>query len=208
MKTSRCVFALLFTAAFAAPLDSKGKKSEDNDSNSAGCKPLEVVFARGTDEPTRTGILTGAPFKAALELKYPGKVNFQAVPYSASIVGYLSGGSGSGAAKMANMITETAKRCPRSKIIIGGYSQGGQVTHKAAKKLSSSVSSRVNGVVIFGDPDKGRKLKDIGKGAVDTICAASDPICAGIPIPLGSHLTYSTSANKAANWVHNKLGGL
>jgi len=173
------------------------------------CKPIILIFARGTWEPgPAPGLLTGSWFANDLKLKYPNKVAVQAVKYNAGLVGYLTGGDAAGSATMAKMVKSAADSCPKSRIVMGGYSQGGQVVHRAANQLPQDASSHVKAVVIFGDPDKGRKMKNIDKDIVDTVCSKSDPICYGIPIPLGSHLTYSTHANEAATWVKNKLGNV
>lgn len=39
---------------------------------------------------------------------------------------------------------------------------------------------------------KGRPIPGISNDKIYTDCAASDPICMGIPLPMGSHLTYGT----------------
>jgi hypothetical protein len=43
---------------------------------------------------------------------------------------------------------------------------------------------------VFGDPDKGYPIPGIPNGSIFTNCESTDPICRGIPLPLGSHLTY------------------
>jgi cutinase len=43
-------------------------------------------------------------------------------------------------------------QCPDTKVIMAGYSQGGQLVHNAAKMLPASTSSKVAAAVIFGDP--------------------------------------------------------
>lgn len=44
--------------------------------------------------------------------------------------------------------------CPNTKVIMAGYSQGGQLVHNAATMLDSTTASKVAGAVIFGDPGK------------------------------------------------------
>lgn len=43
-------------------------------------------------------------------------------------------------------------QCPDTKVVMAGYSQGGQLVHNAAKMLDSSTTSKVAAAVIFGDP--------------------------------------------------------
>jgi hypothetical protein len=40
----------------------------------------------------------------------------------------------------------------------------------------------------------GMAIPGIGKEKIYTNCAASDPICAYLPIPIGAHLTYGTDS--------------
>jgi cutinase len=136
------------------------------------------------------------------------QVDFQGVSYSAGVVGYLIGGDRSGAATMAKMVTSTASKCPETKIVMGGYSQGAQVAHLAAAQLSKDVKDRVVAIIVFGDPDKGVAIPGIPSDRIHTVCALTDPICYGIPIPLGAHLEYgfdSSGLLGAANFVKTKV---
>lgn len=42
--------------------------------------------------------------------------------------------------------------CPSTKVVMVGYSQGGQLVHKAASMLPAQTMANVSSVVIFGDP--------------------------------------------------------
>jgi len=35
-------------------------------------------------------------------------------------------------------------QCPNTKVVLSGYSQGGQLVHKAAKQLSAAVAAKVS----------------------------------------------------------------
>jgi hypothetical protein len=64
--------------------------------------------------------------------------------------------------------------------------------------------------VVFGDPDKGVAIPGISSDKIHTVCAASDPICYGLPIPLGAHLQYGSDTaglTGAANFVKSKVSG-
>jgi poly(3-hydroxyalkanoate) synthetase len=52
------------------------------------------------------------------------------------------------------MITNALETCPNTKVVMSGYSQGGQLVHNAAKLLPASTMAKVSSVVIFGDPGK------------------------------------------------------
>jgi len=198
----------LFLAGYAVALPVDAATTEVMETQ-AGCDEVMVIFARGTDEPGggNGGILVGDRFISALKDRLPGKVSADGVPYGASIGGYLSGGSTGGAATMARMLGSLAKRCPDADIVAGGYSQGGQVLHRAMKLISANTASHIKAVIIYGDPDKDQRMPHIDPSIVTTICAPTDPICRHIPIPLGSHLTYGLEhAKQGAKDVAATLG--
>jgi cutinase len=66
------------------------------------------------------------------------------VNYSASVIGFLSGGDAAGATTLFNLIGQTATRCPSTKIVVSGYSQGAQLVHTATQRLSAANAARVN----------------------------------------------------------------
>jgi cutinase len=103
-----------------------------------------------TADPGNVGFLVGPPFFDAI-LAQTSSASFQGVPYSASVTGFLEGGDPAGAPMMAAQVRQAISQCPGSKIIMGGYSQGGQIVHQAATALGSTMGS-VTAVVIFGDP--------------------------------------------------------
>jgi cutinase len=42
--------------------------------------------------------------------------------------------------------------CPNTKLVVSGYSQGGQLVHNAMAQLPPAMAANVSKVVIFGDP--------------------------------------------------------
>ncbi|KAG5716566.1 Cutinase [Termitomyces sp. T112] len=170
------------------------------------CADVTVLFARGTGESGTIGTIVGPPFEAALRSALAGRsLDFEGIPYAASIAGFLEGGDPAGAATMANDITATANACPDTKIVISGYSQGAQVTHLAAAQLSSAVQNRVNAAVVFGDPDNGQPFPGPIQAHELTFCAAGDNICAGGILILPPHLSYGADAGQAASFVVSQI---
>lgn len=168
------------------------------------CRPILTLFARGTYELGNIGAQIGAPLFAALDALLPGQTGMQGVqPYPALVAGYLLAGSAIGAESLRTMLQTTAKRCPNTKIVVGGYSQGAQVVHRALEGFDREIVKKVAAVVLFGDPEKGRRLGGglEERGAVKTWCNAGDMICQGVPWPLGPHLEYKKRAAEAAAWV-------
>jgi cutinase len=54
----------------------------------------------------------------------------------------------------ASLVQSVASQCPSTKVVMSGYSQGGQLVHNAAKLLPAATMAGVSSVVIFGDPGK------------------------------------------------------
>jgi len=72
------------------------------------------------------------------------------------------------------------------------HSQGAQVTHIAAGRLSSTVQNRVVAVVTFGDPFRDRALPGVLQSRRKTFCNSGDLICDGLPIVVDAHTTYGS----------------
>ncbi|UNI18325.1 Cutinase [Purpureocillium takamizusanense] len=171
------------------------------------CGDVTLMFARGTCDPGNVGVLTGPFFFKALEEKLQGSgrsLGVQGVAYPASVDGYLTGSPGNGE-NFAHAIRDVATKCPSTKIVLSGYSQGGMVVHGATTNLDASVMSRVSAVVIFGDPYAKRAVDNIDASKVHVICHEGDNICDNGPIILPQHLTYALDADSAADFVVSKV---
>ena len=55
---------------------------------------------------------------------------------------------------MADSVRLAAVQCPGSRIVLSGFSQGAQVTHKAAQMIPE-LHAKVGAIVLFGDPNNG-----------------------------------------------------
>jgi cutinase len=129
MIPSLAVFLLSLSLASASPvLVPRVAGDTQNDlTNGSGCKAMTVIFARGTTETGNVGTLTGPPFFAALDKAMgAGQVAVQGVEYPADIPGFLAGGDKTGSAKMASLVTQALADCPDTKVVMSGYSQGGE----------------------------------------------------------------------------------
>ncbi|KAF8247822.1 cutinase, partial [Wilcoxina mikolae CBS 423.85] len=169
------------------------------------CNDVVIIYARGTFGSGNIGCDVGAAFVDAVSAAEPGRVIVQGVPYNADILGYLNGGSEDGAKNMAALIEKAASQCPSAKIVLGGFSQGAQVTHKAVARIAATLSTKVAGIVLFGDPDNDQPFPGVPKKNVLTFCNLDDPICFGIPLPILGHQKYKKDAVKAAAWVAGKV---
>ena len=196
------------------------------------CAAVEVVFARGTFEAPGVGA-TGQSFVDALNARLPGKsVEAYGVNYPASL---NFGQAVDGIADAVDKIQSVAAKCPATKIVLGGYSQGaavaGYTTSSAVPAgialpasisgpLPASVASHVAAVALFGTPDSWFlgladrnappiTIGDLYAGKTIQLCAAGDPVCYPGGLDRSAHSSYKTNgmADQAADFVATKLGG-
>ncbi|KAM3076828.1 hypothetical protein ACMFMG_003704 [Clarireedia jacksonii] len=167
------------------------------------CATMMVLFARGTGEPGNVGILTGPPFFTALAayMNGTGDLMIQGVDYDASIDGFLDGGDNKGAATMATLINSTLLTCPSTHLLLSGYSQGAQLVHKATSSLPTTTTSKINSIVLFGDPKNGTAINGVDRKRVMTFCDAADDICKGGDVITKAHLEYVSDAGTAAGFA-------
>ncbi|MGA7053450.1 MAG: cutinase family protein [Mycobacterium sp.] len=163
---------------------------------SAACPDVEVVFARGTGEAPGPGFF-GDAFVDSLRSKIGTKsmgvyaVNYPASPdFPTALVGIQDA---------ANHITQMAGSCPKTKEVLGGFSQGaavmGFVTSAAIpdgapsdvpQPMPPDVANHVAAVVLFGTPST-RFMTQFGQPTIvigpqyaaktTELCAAGDPVC-------------------------------
>lgn len=68
---------------------------------SGACKPMTIIFARGSGETGNVGTATGPPFfQAVAKLVGAANLAVQGVEYGAAFLSVLSGGDAAGSAKM------------------------------------------------------------------------------------------------------------
>ncbi len=173
------------------------------------CPDVEVVFARGTGEPPGVGGI-GEPFVDALRSAVGPKsldvypVNYEAssdfsdrIAFAQSVV--------DGIKDAGSHIESTAANCPKTKIVLGGFSQGaavaGFVTSASIpegipaeyvqflpKPMPPEIANHVAAVTLFGTPSA-QWLQNYGAPAItigplyvpktDELCAPGDTICDG-----------------------------
>nr|POE53450.1 cutinase [Quercus suber] len=210
MKSSLFFTALLSAWACANPVEKRqysNQNTENQLTDGTPCRALTIIFARGTFESGNVGTLTGPPFfQAVANLLGSSAVAVQGVAYPADVAGFEAGGDAAGSALMANLTARAQHQCPKTKLVLSGYSQGAQLVHKAGALLTAGQAAFVNSVVVFGDPDNGTAIANIPAYKVLTVCHPDDNICQGGSDFFGSHLTYSKDAKTAAAFVKQKAG--
>jgi len=175
------------------------------------------------------GTLTGPPFFAALaSVVGTNNLAVQGVTYPASVQGFLAGGDANGSQLMAQLVGQAQTQCPNTKVVVSGYSQGGQLVHNAAKMLNATTAAAVSSgmnlpspspscsvlywpkprtqanhleVVIFGDPNNGTAVAGISAAKTLVICHTGDNICQHGDQVLQPHLTVSPVSPPCSFWL-------
>lgn len=178
------------------------------------CPDIEVVFARGTDEPAGIGVVGQSFVDTLRPMVKDSSVGTYAVRYPATWDFWKAA---AGANDMSRRVQDTAARCPDTKIVMGGYSQGAAVVDVVATSpvaglgytapLPAAVVPRIASVVVFGNPSArlGQPLTRMspvfGSRTAD-LCARNDPICS-LGRDFDAHVRYPQSGlvKLAAQWV-------
>ncbi|GKT88748.1 LOW QUALITY PROTEIN: carbohydrate esterase family 5 protein [Colletotrichum tofieldiae] len=168
------------------------------------CRKVTLIWARGTTQSGNVGEAgsEGPTFFNALASRVgASNLAVQGVTYPANIFGFLAGGDAAGSTTMANLVARAVTQCPSTKIVLSGYSQGGQLVHNAAAKLTTAQTNRISAVLIFGDPFDGQPVGNVPASKVKIICHSGDNICDGGIIITADHRNYENDAPAAAAFV-------
>jgi cutinase len=191
----------------SAPASSySGGDAATDVSSNTGCRDLTFIFARGTGELGTMGTVVGPPIAQALQSSL-GKnaVSVQGVNYAASAAGNADLGSSGGLA-MASLAKQALSACPKTKLVLSGYSQGAMVVHNALSSRGVN-GANVAAVALFGDPLNGEAVQGVDKSKVDEVCGSSEFICDHGPTSgSGSHLSYGSDAAAAAKFIISATG--
>lgn len=200
----------LVAAAVAGCTNIALSAETSNDIVNGICRPLTLLFARGTFEGGNMGNIVGPPFQAALAARLPGGAADLAVQgvnnYAADVAGFEAGGSTTGAADLVALVNATMTVCPSTKLCVSGYSQGAQVVHLAANNFTAAQTAFVNSVVLFGDPDDGQAVGTVPPQRVQVDCHALDDICLHGDVIDQSHLDYCLDVGREADFVVAESG--
>lgn len=111
-----------------------------------------------------------------------------------------------GSPDLASKVRLALSQCPKTQIVLSGYSQGAEVVHDAFLHQGLS-STQVKAALLFGDPFNGTPAGNLPSNKLKEICAPGDLICeTDTLIVTLSHLTYGNYADQAASWVISTLG--
>ncbi len=210
-----------FTASVLAPTLPLGSADP--------CPDVQVVFARGTGEPDGLGG-TGQAFVDNLRPRLPGKsLDVYAVNYPATnewdtgVEGIRDAGA---------HVVSMAGSCPKTKMVLGGFSQGaavmGFVTSAAVpegvdpatvpKPMQPEVADHVSAVVLFGTPNL-RAMNFLNEPPIAIgplyqaktlkVCAPEDPVCSD-GMNFSAHNLYAEGGDiidQAAIFAANRVNG-
>ncbi|WP_433195131.1 cutinase family protein [Nocardia sp. CA-107356] len=163
------------------------------------CAAVDLVVAKGTQEPGYLGTIVGDPLYAAMREALPMSVGAYPVHYAANLTDLSSVGAGS--ADLVAHVAARAAACPDEEFILAGYSLGAGVVHAAlgtvaglpgVVRLPDELVDRVVVVLLFGDPLRliGWPVPDRYLNRTADFCAAGDPVCGGGADP-NAHTYYA-----------------
>ncbi|QZY48995.1 MULTISPECIES: cutinase family protein [Mycolicibacterium] len=183
------------------------------------CHDIELVFARGTDEPPGLGAVGTSLVDTLRPIVKDQTIGTYAVRYPASWDFLQVAAGANDASKRVQAIAAT---CPDSRIVLGGYSQGAAVIDVVATApiaglgytapLPAAVIPHVAAIAVFGNPSArfGRPLTvlspDFGARTAD-LCNTGDPVCSRGE-DFDAHVRYPQSGlvKLAAQWITKHVG--
>ncbi|KAJ5170389.1 uncharacterized protein N7500_003172 [Penicillium coprophilum] len=171
-------------SSLGIPGFNSGSPTENGVTENASCKDFTFIFARGTTEMGNIG-----------------SVAIQGVNYPADAAGNALMGASGGPA-MAKLVEQALSQCPKTKILLGGYSQGAMVVHNAASSLAAG---QVAAAVLFGDPLKAQSVGKLASDKIKEFCHIGDPVCLNGANAM-AHITYGTDAEAAAQFLVEAAG--
>ncbi|TLS23917.1 hypothetical protein PpBr36_08410 [Pyricularia pennisetigena] len=176
-----------------------------------GCKPIIMIFARGSTEVGNMGTVCGPPTANGLKAAFgAGNVAVEGVDYAAGLAtNFLRGGADpAGINEMKRLIAKANAECPDSMLVVGGYSQGAAVTHRAVENLSQAQKNQIKAAFTFGDTQKQQdrnQIRNFPKEKTNIICQPGDLVCVGTLNITPAHLTYGVRANEQVAFLRRAL---
>ena len=178
------------------------------------CPDVEIVFARGTTEPPGVGGV-GQAFVDSLRSQLGGQtVGVYAVDYPASRD--FGSSTPAGANDASNHMQSMSANCPKTRMVLGGYSQGAGVMDLATTAMPAQVADHVAAAALFGAP-RSAFADSLSPGPLPTIgplyatktvdlCVPNDPICSN-GVDMGAHVAYVQTGmvNQAAAFAADRI---
>ncbi|KAE9965348.1 hypothetical protein EG328_009799 [Venturia inaequalis] len=202
MTKCSTIFFSLLTLSSARVLIIKRAATTATDITDGVCKPVTLIFARGTTEPGNMGLTVGPPLAASMQKAFGAdKVAIQGVDYAADIAGAGTGAlapqDADGAKAMVALVMKVASACPSSKVVLSGYSQGAEQVRGALMDMpvGGAGIKMVSSVVTFGDPLRKDNFANIEQAKTKVNCAAGDQVCNELFLISAAHLSYGVNGD-------------
>ncbi|KXH66118.1 cutinase [Colletotrichum salicis] len=194
--------------AFRPPSSARRTPSPATAVTRNGCKAITMVYARGTWEPGKLGLL-GPLVVGGLRSRFPS-IAVEGVAYAAGVAtnALPDGADPSGVSEMKRLVRLFLSRCPKSAIIIGGYSQGAAIVHQAARGLSRAEKTQVFAAFLFGDTrfaQDGGRIPGFPSAKTIIVCNNGDEVCRGRLLVLPAHLSYGPRVDEVVAFLSRKL---
>ncbi|KAF2146200.1 carbohydrate esterase family 5 protein [Aplosporella prunicola CBS 121167] len=144
------------------------------------------------------GSTVGPALSTQLSTALSSDLATQGVTYAADVNGAIQGSispkTAQGATTMASLTKDVVARCPDTKVVLAGYSQGAQQVHGALMNLDGAALKAVAAVVTFGDPLSKTAFQGVDAAKTKVYCATGDQVCDGMFVITAAHLSYATAS--------------
>lgn len=224
---SRSRIRSLTTAAILVVTPGLISAAPPQTAHAAECPDAQVIFARGTDEAPGPGGVGTAFIDSLRTAISPKTLDVYAVDYPAT-TDFPTAVDGIRDAR--RQIVTTAAACPRTKMVLGGFSQGAAVAGfvtagtipdgvsaaEVPTPMPPDVADHVAAVALFGKPSP-RFMRAIGSPAVTVgpvyqpkttdLCAPNDLVCDAHGSSFDAHNSYVDSGlvNQGVNFAVRQL---
>ncbi len=210
-RATRAVLAGLVSAAAASILTANTPAALGDP-----CPAVEVAFARGTGQPPGVGNV-GQAFIDSLGSQLGGQ-SLAVYPVNYPATQAFSASAQDGANDLVAHVRDMIGRCPDTRLVLGGFSQGAGVVDLAAPVLPPQAVNHVAAIAVFGNPTSplarnlsGAVFPPIGPpyaAKTTDVCADGDPACSdgGNVMAHGSYVQAGLAA-QAATFVATRLQG-
>ncbi|MGO9286782.1 cutinase family protein [Mycobacterium sp.] len=172
------------------------------------CPAVEVAFARGTGQAPGVGNV-GQAFIDSLSSQIRGRsLGVYAVNYPANQA--FASSAQSGADDLVAHVQDMIGRCPNTRLVLGGFSQGAGVVDLATPALPPQAVDHIAAIAVFGNPTSplarnlsGAAFAPIGppySAKTTDVCAQGDPTCSdgGNIMAHGTYVQSGLTAQAAA----------
>ncbi|KAF2421043.1 cutinase [Tothia fuscella] len=207
------IASFLFAAlTLASPIQVRQNTGlTENEYTRGGCRDVIFFFARGSTEVGNMGSTVGPPTSDGLKQAFgSSNVATEGIDYDAALATNFNPGGAdyAGIRELEDLLDRAASRCPNSKIVVSGYSQGAALVHRAVEDRSAAVKAKIVGVVTYGDTqnlqDRGR-VPNFPSEKLLIICNAGDLVCSGTLTITAAHLAYEPRVGQAVAFLTGRI---